>query len=126
MRPLLPLGVKRRISVESPSPFLNAVERQACTISFPGTVCRTLPEGDPREPALCPCMILRLESLRIVHASQRHIDRIGQIEASIRQRSTTPVAESTKDVAGRSMGSGLAPCKGEFVRVKSGPRHEGR
>src|SRR2546426_5375988 len=47
MRPLLPLGVKRRISVESPSTFLNAVERQACTISFPGTVCRTLPESAP-------------------------------------------------------------------------------
>src|SRR5712664_1171496 len=64
MRPCLPLGVKRRISVESTSPFLKAVERQACTIRRPGMVCSMRPESAPLKalnfaPGLAPMATLR-------------------------------------------------------------------
>jgi hypothetical protein len=71
-------------------------------------------------------MILRRQRFRIIHASQRHIDRATQVTALIGQGCSTLAAEGANDIRRRRIERRLTFDERESIGIKSRPRDKGR
>jgi hypothetical protein len=87
---------------------------------------KLITQRDPRKPALCPRMILGRQRFRIIHASQRHIDRATQVTALIGQGRSTLAAQGANDIRRRRIARRLTLDERESIEIKSRPRDKGR
>src|SRR5882672_6320177 len=133
MRPDFPLGVKRMISVESVSPFLNALERHDCTISRPGTVCSIRPRSAPpkalkldpgREPmatfapVMEPCAFgLRYIAYSAFAGAGRTTDCLTSLGMGFSFAVTAMRARAGRDSRSSRAGGGRAPRRRRTARA---------
>ena len=88
-------------------------------------VCRQMIcKGYPAKPAFGPGMILRPKPIRVVHASERDVDRIGQIETAVGERRAARAAKRPAHIFRGLVRS--RPCSGELEAVhgEAGPGHK--
>jgi hypothetical protein len=98
----------------------------SCKLSLTNISGKSIRQRDPGKLALGPGMVLGPNRFRIIHASQCHVDRAGQVGALIGQGCSTCPTESANNVRRRRIGSRLPRNEREFICIKSSPSDKWR